>query len=138
MAYRTTVSAVEGIIEVDSTTISDITPFIAVANELVTECCASAGYSESRLELLERWLTAHFYAIRDPRVDTEKAGSVSVKYQYKVDLGFNVTTYGQQALLLDTAGGLIELQNALMTGKKKVIPGVTWLGTENWGEDTSA
>ena len=87
---RTNATNVKSIIEVDASIIvsdSDLDPFISTANELVTEMCTGTvngpktAYTATRLELIERWLSAHFYAVRDPRVKNEKAGSVGVAYQ---------------------------------------------------------
>lgn len=134
---RTTSTAVGKIIEVDSNTWTDLTPFIDTANELVTEVCAGVldengepYYTDTRLELIERWLAAHFYAIADPRAGQEKAGPVSIEYQYKVDLNLNVTTYGQQAMILDSKGGLARLNQQVADGRLRSGPSVTWLGTE--------
>jgi hypothetical protein len=127
MAVRTTYAEVAKIIEVDTTITTDLVPFIEAANALVTEVCTDSGYTTERLELIERWLSAHFYAIRDPRPETEKAGSVSVKYQSKVELGFDVTHYGQMAMRLATAGELAALNNQAKNGGKQTV-GVSWLG----------
>jgi len=130
---RTTATNVKKIIEVDTSIIAvdaDMDSFIDTANELVTEMCTGTtngpktAYSAARLELIERWLSAHFYAVRDPRVKSEKAGPVGVNYQEKVDLNFSVTTYGQQAMMLDTNGGL----RSLSEGKAHNVQ-VLWLGT---------
>jgi len=126
MAIRTDSTAVEGIIEVDSSI--SLTPFIEVASSLVDSVCAASGYTAARLELIERWLAAHFYAIRDPRKDSEKAGPVSEKNQYKVDLGFDVTTYGQMAMRVDYEGNLAALNERVKSGQKRRI-GVIWLVT---------
>ena len=135
MALRTTDAAVKGIIEVDA--LISTVPFIEVANDLVTELCTSSSYTSTKLELIERWLSAHFYAIRDQRVDTEKAGSVSQKFQYKVDLNMFQTIYGQQAMLIDTAGNLAALNKRVTSGKKRTIS-ITWLGTgDSDGDDIS-
>jgi len=126
MAVRTTSVLVAAIIEVD--TDIDLEPFIFTASELVTEVCAIAGYTVERLELIERWLSAHFYAIRDPRVTQEKAGSVGANFESKVDLNLALTRYGQQAMLLDTQGGLAALNQSMLSGKRTAS--VAWLGTE--------
>lgn len=131
---RTTRALVEGIIEVDAGIVPDdaaMEPFILPANELVTEVCTGdAGpanaYTSDRLELIERWLAAHFYAQRDPRYASEKAGSVGGNYQSKVDLGLDNTHYGQMAMRLDTNGGLADLNRKSKKGKRKLA--VTWLG----------
>lgn len=131
---RTTAVLVRGIIETDDTSIPDLDPFIEVANELVTELCTDSSYSTTRLELIERWLSAHFYAIRDPRPSSEKAGPVSVNYQYKVDLNLYVTTYGQQAAILDTAGNLAALNKRMKDGTKS-SPTLVWLGEDYYDND---
>lgn len=123
---RTTPTAVGKIIELDPT-ITDITPFIDIASELVTEICVPAGYTDSRLEMIERWLAAHFYAIRDPRYASEKAGSVGASYQHEVGLNLAVTTYGQQAMILDTKGGLANLNKSTELGRARKVS-ITHLG----------
>lgn len=132
---RTTLAQVETIIELDAELIPDeaaLTPFIDVANELVTEACVTNGpetaYTDARLELIERWLTAHIYTIRDPRVANERAGAVGVSYQSSVGLGFDTSHYGQMAMRLDTNGGLAKLNTDTKKGRPRV--GVQWLGTE--------
>ena len=124
---RTSANAVAGIIEVDQSI--SLTPFIEVANDLVTEKCTGSGYTEAKLELIERWLSAHFYAIRDQRTASEGAGPVSQSFQHAVALGLNQTIYGQQAMLIDTAGNLAGLQRTSQSGVRPTI-GVTWLGKD--------
>ena len=123
---RTTENAVRAIIDVTDT---DLTPYIAVANALVTEYCADVStYDAERLELIERWLSAHFCTIKDPRTTAEKIGSVSVNYQSVIDLGFNSSHYGQTAMRLDTNGGLAALNDKINKAKAANAT-VTWLGT---------
>lgn len=125
---RTTDSAVRGIIETVVTT--SLTPFITAANELVTEICAPAGYSETRLELIERWLAAHFYTNLDPRAISEKISVISERFQSKVDLGLNTSHYGQTAMRLDTKGGLAAMNNKMNKATVVIDAGFTWLGTD--------
>jgi len=129
MAIRTTSDAVSAIIRVK--TGASLTPFIEAANALVTELCAEVTtYNDARLELIERWLSAHFYAIYDPRRESDKAGVVSKKIQSRVDLGFDVTHYGQMAMRLDTNGELAALNEQIKNGSRYVPASVSWLGTE--------
>lgn len=122
---RTTQSAVEAIIEVDGDAIPDISPFIDDAALVVEEDLAVLDtLSESRLELIERYLTAHFIAIRDPRVASEKAGPVSASYQYKLGDALKGTTYGQAALALDSTGTLAAL------GEKRKTASISYLGPD--------
>ncbi len=131
---RTTKADVDTIIELDARIIPNdaaLLPFITVANELVTECCVTNGpttaYDATRLELIERWLTAHLYTNRDPRAVSERAGAVGAAYQSRVDLGFDTSHYGQTAMRLDTNGGLAVLNDSTKEGKPRV--GMFWAGT---------
>jgi hypothetical protein len=128
---RTTDTAVKALFRKDPKLILD--SFIETASHLVDRACATAVdsegaayYSDSELELIERWLAAHFYEVAVAPAQQERAGSVGQIKATKVDLGLNLTRYGQQALVLDTAGGL----QALMDAGSRVTPGVAWLGTE--------
>ena len=118
---RTTASAVEGIIEVDSSI--DLTPFIETASALVDDVAAASDLGAVRLELVERWLAAHFYCMRDPRTTAEKAGPVGANFQSAVDLNLATSHFGQQAMVLDTSGTLRNISR----GRRK--PSVLWLGT---------
>ena len=135
MAIRTTDAAVKDIIEVDSAIAT--TPFIEVASSIVDDCCTSSSYTTAKLELIERWLAAHFYAIRDQRVASEKAGPVGQNFQYKLGLNLANTMYGQQAMLIDFKGNLAALSKQMEKGKLSKI-GATWLGKGNsFGDDIS-
>ncbi len=126
MSYRTDSDKVEAIIEVETGV--TLTPFIAAANTLVTECCGEAGYDDDRLEQIETWLAAHFYTIRDPRLATEGAGGISFSVEGRTDMGFKSSKYGQMAMRLDTEGGLAALDQQAQAGKPRA--GIFWLGTE--------
>ena len=128
MAVRTTSAAVELIIEVDSSIALD--SFIEIANSMVTQHCSVDDYDAADLELIERWLSAHFYCMRDPRAESEKAEEVSQKVQSKVDLGLSTSHYGQTAMTLDWAGGLAALNERTKSGKTQAL-GVSWLGTDD-------
>ena len=133
---RTTAANVGKVVEVDTTI--DLDPFISMANELVTECCVDVNateYTATRLELIERWLAAHFYVIRDPRTSSEGISGLSEAAQNpQVAMAFHGTKEGQQALILDTYGGLAALSKRISDGGKKAI-GVTWMGTTDQDED---
>lgn len=123
---RTTALLVGGLIDVDPD--YDLTPFIDTANELVSEVCAPVTtYTTTRLELIERWLAAHFYAILDPRAISEGANFIIQRIESQVDLGFDVTRYGQQAMRLDTNGGLAKLNEDTKKGGKRKVS-IHWLG----------
>lgn len=121
---RATPSSIAQIIEWDETI--GLIPFISAAHSLVEEIAEDSGHDEARLTLIESWLAAHFYAMRDPRTTSERAGPVSANYQSAVDLGLATSHYGQMAMTLDTSGLL-----AAMSQNKRRTVSVSWLGRED-------
>ena len=130
MAIRTTPDQVEAIIDLEES--FAVLPFIETSSLLVDDLVASgnaSGYSVAKLEMIERWLAAHFYAIAVPRVASEKAAVVAQSNQYKLGLNLAVTMYGQQVLTLDISGWFASI-NANATAGKRTSIGAVWLGTE--------
>jgi len=128
MSVRTTAAEVATIIETDSTI--SLTPFIAAASALVDSQCAALNttYTAAELLVIETWLAAHFYAIRDRTRTSEAAGSgVSQSLQHTEDLGFDCNEWGQTAMRLDYYGGLARLNEATKKGTTRTV-NVTWLG----------
>jgi hypothetical protein len=114
-----------------------------MANELVTEVCATAlrpdgvtlWHAESRLALIECLLACHFYCLNDPRGQRERVGPLTFEAQSKVDLGLDVTHYGQQAKRLDTSGALAALDEAAEEGRPvRFTASLRWAGRSyaNW------
>lgn len=121
---------VEEIIQVKSTI--SLTPFITAAEALSGKVLASVeDYDADYIDLINTWLSAHFYAIRDPRKAGENLDFMQYKYkdQFKLGLNLESTMYGQQVLLLDVSGSYSQLNNQAGEGKKRL--GVVWLGTES-------
>ena len=106
-----------------------LTPFIVAAEELVTECCVDSDYTATRLAMVEAWLAAHFYLIRDQAMASERAGDMGVNYQYQIGLNLQQTKQGQMAMTLDTAGNLAALSKRIEEGKSFSIH-IGWLGTD--------
>lgn len=107
---RTTKEKVKNIIEVpEALTDAMIEAHIDDASLIVTEALAGKGLTEGRLELIERYLTAHYVTIL-----TERGGLVSsevdaVRDAYggpKDGVGLAMTRYGQQAIAFDSSGTL--------------------------------
>lgn len=91
----------------------DIGAFINVAHRVVVDRLTGQGVSEDTLFEIERWLSAHFLAIRDRQVESEKIGNeYSAKYQGKTGMFLSATLYGQMAQDLDTSGKLKEAGKA--------------------------
>lgn len=132
MAVRTTASEVSKIVKVK--TGDDLTPFIEAANNVVTQHCTDAAFTTEQLELIERWLSSHFYLVYRPVGMIERAGPVSKQIESRVDLGFDVTRHGQMAMRLDWSGALSALNEQAKNGAQ-ITTGVTWLGTPHDEED---
>lgn len=125
---RTTESQVEELLlDVDSS--ETTVPFIDTANELVTELCTDSGYSDARLELIERWLAAHFFMIKRRKSIGESAGPVAERFLQSVGLVLANTEYGQQAMVLDIAGNLAAYSKKIERGDRQRV-GLSWLGTD--------
>lgn len=139
MSYpgRTTDPAIRKICEVDPL-VTDLSPYIDAANELVTEICAvNTSYTADRLEKIERWLSAHFYCIFDPRTKSEGVSGISASYEGNTGMMLEATRYGQQAMLLDTYGGLSVMSKLMEEGKRRRKLGVLWLGENCTGPSSS-
>lgn len=127
---RTTQAKVLEILDLGGVTEPDLTPFITAASSLVTELCADvAAYDAERLELIETWLAAHFFSIKDPRMASETAGGAGGTYRGQTGMNLEATLYGQQAMVLDTNGALSDVNEDVGDGKRGVT-GIAWLGKE--------
>jgi len=133
MARVTDADIIE-LIDIDST--ENLDPFINAANELVTELCSDSGYTAIRLAMIEAWLAAHFFMLRDQTVSpaSERAGEVGITYQYKIGLMLQQTKQGQTAMLLDTDGNLAALSKQLEEGQK-MTSYLFWPGEDYDAED---
>ncbi len=124
MAWRTTQEEVRTIIETDSDL--NIAPFLDAANALVDYIVTqdSAGILSAKLkEQIEKWLAAHFYAIRDLQYKEKKTGDASAIFQGRTGMGFDASLWGQQAKALDITGTLQRLDT-----KPRPKASLTWVG----------
>lgn len=103
---RVTANQVKSVI---STSLDDITLFMEAAEILVNENLSDKGFSADRLEKIELFLSAHFIAMSEPQLKSEKMGDSTDTY-FGVS-GFNILSslYGQSAAMLDTSGTLTGL-----------------------------
>ena len=113
MANRVTATEVKVIINTD---LADavITTHIGIANELVTSLLGSSGLSSTRLKNIELYLSAHFVGIGRDKEEGQmisQAAGTDGRIEYNRALGesLKATFFGQQALVLDTTGVLINL-----------------------------
>ena len=120
---RTSTLLVQGILNNDTQTnwdgVTDLSPFIAAATNIVTRVIACAGNKgivltnngqDSEAEIVERWLAAHLYCINDPLYKSRSTQGASGAFQRGSDgKGFASTDYGQTAMTLDWSGCLKNL-----------------------------
>ncbi len=121
MAIRTSQVAVQDILldNYDSVTCPSLVPFYTAASAVidrVSTCATERGQtlSSAVLELLERWLAAHFYVAADPLYSKKKTENASGEFQGRnygnVDnIALESTDYGRRALMLDFTGCLASL-----------------------------
>lgn len=120
MTARASEAMVKDIIDTDLTN-EQIAPFLAAANTMVTDLLLDESYSTSTLKEIERWLAAHFVAVRDPQVTQEKIGDVQATYEGKTGMGLKSTRYGQQAMMLDHHGILARVAAGKRPAEVKTI-----------------
>lgn len=128
MAVRTTTGAVKKILDrhYDADRSPDLQPFIETATAIVArvEACAIAKetpLTSAELELIERYLSAHFYEHSDPMFTSKSTAGASGSHQGQFMMGFDSTKYGQTALRIDPSGCLASLD-------KRQRAGGFWLG----------
>ena len=126
MSVRTTERAVRAILGGHYDNSTGLQPFIDTASSLVDDISAAApSILASRLELIERWLAAHYYEHSDPIASSRSTGKASGQFQGRTEMGFDSTKYGQEAKRLDTSGLLVKLDQPL-----RPKAGCLWLGKQ--------
>lgn len=108
---RTTAAEVKEIM--DGCSVSDVivTSLITAASDLVTQVFSGdTSITDTLLEEIERWLTAHMIASSLYRsTKTEGVGDASVSYTGNFGEGLKSTPYGQMVLTLDFTGKLAKV-----------------------------
>jgi hypothetical protein len=109
---RTDAALVQGILEDNYNGSTSLAPFIAAANAMtsrVNTVAVADGFvlSSAELELIERWLAAHFYAWgADKTRASVGVGRSNETYDGKTGMHLEATPYGQTAIALDFSGTL--------------------------------
>lgn len=127
---RTLDASVRLTTDVDTT--DDLTGHIAAASLMVDKVLVTdhaSGYADELLELIERYLAAHFYRILKPQVTSESLGGLSESVSVSLGQQLKQTTPGQQVLILDVDGYFAKLQGNAETGRQTRRLGLSWLGT---------
>lgn len=123
---RTTESDVQTLLAGDYDGSTSLAPHVATATAIVDRvatCATAKGatLSSTELELVERWLAAHCYAMIDQPYQSKTTGRASAVFQGRTGMGFAATKYGQTALALDYSGCLANIGRARRAR-------VAWLG----------
>lgn len=96
----------------------DVVPFIEAASVIVEGRLGGSGLSALELAEIERWLTAHFLAIRKPQKKSQTIGGASESYNLpNPGIGIAGTAYGQQAIALDSSGTLANIGKSSVSFK---------------------
>ncbi len=125
---RTSSILVQGVLEPggDYNGTTDLAGFIDTASVIVSRVATCAAkkditLSSEELELIERWLAAHFYAMSDqPYLEKETERSRG-KFQGQTKMHLEATKYGQTAMDVDYSGCLTNIS-------KRLFARVDWLG----------
>jgi len=133
---RTTPDLVEGIIDVEPGV--DVTPFITIGNNVTTRFLGSSGLDGdgigTTLEIIERWLSAHYYAIFDAQTNLVRSGTGQANYNVKINFGLQLTHWGQTAMFLDTTGTLAR-QNNIIQQERPIHIKLFWTGRRRFFRD---
>lgn len=118
MAARTTLAAVRALISPQGITIDDIDlgAIIATASTYVDNQLADVGLADALLIEIEKYLAAHFAALRsiDAGISSQSEDDASVTYtvgQVQSTDALRATHFGQVAITLDTTGTLAAVGN---------------------------
>ena len=110
-----------------------LTPYIDTASALVDDVVANAAalglpaLAVGRLELIERWLSAHYYQQSDQGFQSKSTDGASASFKGQTSKGLNGTQYGQSAITLDTTKYLQKIA-AEVDGNQAKTATLLWLG----------
>ncbi len=114
--YRTTTEAVLQVLapgkEYDLQTNPSLAPYMDAAQAMVNRVAglavhrSSGGYRPSELEVIERYLAAHFYLTSDKAYANKSDGGASASFMQQTGKRLDQTPHGQTALNLDYLGVL--------------------------------
>lgn len=104
---RTTEAAVIEIMGSPSTlTTANVTPYLTPATTMVTKYLADEITDDDLLELIERYLAAHFVSLvieKETKSEGVGGGEITQSYGGQWGKGLEFTSYGQMAMILDTS-----------------------------------
>lgn len=127
MAQRTTIKLVREVLDDNYNGKTGLQQFIDAATvviDRVATCAIDKGktLTAAELELIERWLAAHFYTRIDTTYASRSVGGASGSFHGQTGTHLDASFYGQTAANLDYSGCLIAII------KRQVAQGF-WGGT---------
>ena len=130
---RTTAPKVVAILgtNYDDGNFPDISRFLDTATGLVDYIVTQdvdSLMNDASLEVVERWLAAHFYAHADQLYQSKNTASASATFQGQTAMVLQSTQYGQTAMLLDLTNTLARRNQEALTGYRRVAT-LTSLGS---------
>jgi hypothetical protein len=90
----------------------DLSEYVTSAAMLITGLLQPAGYTQSEMEVLHVWLTAHLYEVDFQRKFRQKIGKSEEMPETKVGLGLDLTRPGQQVKVFDYKNALAPLDDS--------------------------
>lgn len=87
-------------------------PYIDAASSIVDDIvsCVSdkelTALTSAKLEIIERWLAAHFYVVSDQTYASKSTQGASASFHGKTGMHLESSRYGQTAITLDSSGCL--------------------------------
>jgi hypothetical protein len=123
---RTSPTAVQNILgtEYDVTNRPSLNGFIDTASADVDDVLANdvqGLMTPNRLELIERWLAAHYYQISDPGYKSRTTAGASGSFNGETTMVFMSTRYGQQACAIDSTGWLAKRSDEVTKGSRRMV-----------------
>lgn len=117
---RTSVTEVKKIIPTDMSD-TDIQAYMDTATALV-DAYLSGSLPDALLVEIEKWITAHLMSTtRLRQLKSGKAGPASATYFGEDGKGLGSSTYGQQAILLDSTGTLARQSEGRPSNKLEAL-----------------
>lgn len=131
MSIRTNSPKVEKVLKKNYDGTTDLNPFIETASvqvDQIVQYASDNGFTAvpaATLEIIERWLSAHYYGVMAQLYVTKRAEGTTATFQGQTAMYLESTVYGQMAMRLDPTGYL----SSIGTKNLKIARAI-WLGKD--------
>lgn len=107
MPLRVRPDELRSLLGIDADT--DVSSVLILASRLVDANLMGQHSDATILATIELMLAAHYWSVGQPQIKSESYGGGSFSYAVPDGSGFLASTWGQQAIALDTSGTLVNL-----------------------------